>query len=274
MVSPQTDAPATPAGFATRGYCVVPDVLGADQVARLRAYCDERLHNAGVVEMAASEILPVRALAEIPFLPAVVDALRPFLGADFRVYPNMTVRKDLYVPWHVDDAFGGPRKEYVWEPDFVHIQAAVYLQDNSGQAGGGIDAVPGSHLTSFDEGGTAMPHYRARIDPILQETPPVTVTSRAGDLVMWHARLLHASTAPTTPRSLRKYGFFFSAGRNHAYENNRFLSHLVSKGVRLIDGRPVHQRRFAEVVDLRYPASFPDWLVSAARARGIGVATF
>ena len=256
--------------FATAGYVVVPQVLSAEEVADLRALCSRELSGGGT-EMLASQFLEFPELAAIPFRDEVVSAVRQLLGADYRLYPNFTARKDVYVPWHVDDAFAGPDREYVWEPDFAHAQAAIYLQDNDGT--GGIDVIPGTHLISFDGYGKVPADFEIAARTIGASSYPRTVPTRAGDLLLWHPRLMHASTGGPRPRDRDKFGVFFGCGRNHPYDNSRFLAQLVSNRIRMIDGVPRVLPRLAEIVDLRWPGSFPEWMVKKAQDIGIEIAT-
>ncbi len=167
----------------------------------------------------------------------------------------------------------GRAAEYVWDTSFAHVQAAVYLQDNRQGSGGGIDAVPGSHLTSFDAFGHAAPDFATATAVLKDNDLATTVLADAGDLVLWHARLLHASTPVTESSGQEKFGIFFSCGRNDAYVNSRYLTHLLAKRVRISGGVAQPNARFAEIADLRFPASFPDWFVQAHEAQGTAVAT-
>jgi hypothetical protein len=256
--------------FQTDGYAIVRQVLAADEVAELRALCSRELAGSGT-EMLASQFLTLPELAAIPFRDEVVSALRELLGADYRLYPNFTARKDVYVPWHVDDAFAGPDREYVWEPGFAHAQAAIYLQDNEGS--GGIDVIPGTHLISFDGYGKVPADFEIAARTIGASAYPRTVPTRAGDLLLWHPRLMHSSTGGPRPRTEDKFGIFFGCGRNHPYDNSRFLSQLVFNRVRMIDGVARTLPRLAEIVNLRWPDSFPEWMVKKAKDAGIEIAT-
>jgi len=266
MSSDQAQADA----FSTDGYLIVPAVLTADEVAELRELCSRELTGGGT-EMLASQFLSLPELAEIPFRERVVSAIKNLLGPDYRLYPNFTARRDVYVPWHVDDAFVGPDREYVWHPDFGHAQAAIYLQDNDDS--GGIDVIPGTHLMSFDGYGKVPPDFDIAARTIGASSYPRTVHTRAGDLLLWHPRLMHASTGGARPRERDKFGIFFGCGRNRPYDNSRFLSQLVFNRVRMIDGVPRTLPRLAEIVHLRWPESFPEWMVKKAEETGIEIAT-
>lgn len=260
--------------FRRTGYAVVPGILDSTEILKLRKICAQRLTDDGAQEMCSSEFLTVPELARVPVNDLVVTALKELLGSDYRTYPNFIVRKSVYVPWHVDDAFTGPGGEYVWDPAFAHVQAAVYLQDNRAGAGGGIDVLPGSHLVSFDAYGRMPPDFVTATSVLESHGLASTVQANAGDLVLWHARLLHASTPVTAPSGQEKFGIFFSCGRNDPYASNRYLTHLLTKRIRVKDGIARYNPRFAEIADLRYPDSYPTWFVESHKKHGTAMATF
>ncbi len=263
--------------FDADGFTVLPGLLSPDEVAALRGICSRRLTDRGRQEMLPQEFLSVPELTRVPFGADVAAALRAILGEQVVVYPNVTVRKDLYVGWHVDEAFVGAGRESVWEPDFSHVQGAVYLQDNDDRTGGGLDVVPGSHVRSLDERGTVGGDFGGAMADLRRELGECRIPSRAGDLVLWHARLVHASTpsveGPSSSREDAKFGVFFSAAPKDDFQQNRFLSHLVSKQVQREDGRPVLYPRHAAVLDLRWPDSFPPRVQGEVSAAGVSVAS-
>lgn len=261
--------------FAETGFAVVPGVLDPEEVSRARELCESFSET---LEVPGDAFLETKELGGLLVKAPVVESFRGLLGENYRLYPNMTVRKSLYVGWHVDLAFAGPGRQYVWKHDFAHIQAAVYLQDNDADTGGGIDVVPGSHIHSLDAYGRATPDFPAALRAAPR--PPVRVDSRAGDLVLWHARLWHASTpSHLGPEERRepeqaKLGIFLSAGRDDLYENNRYLSHLSLKRVHRVDGEVRPNPRFTEMLDRKFPDEYPEWLVDRMREAKFSVANF
>lgn len=264
--------------FTDKGFAVIPGLLSGQEVAELRETCVRFLTDTGMQELLPAEFLSTPGLASVPFRAQVADLLKDVLGPSPCVYPNLTVRKNLYVSWHVDEAFIGPGRQYVWLPTFRHVQAAVYLQDNDDDLGGGLDVVPGTHRMSFDGYGLTEPDYEVILRHVLTAHDTHRIKSRAGDLVLWDARLLHASTpsnASAAEESGRpKFGVFFSAGSGDPYAANRYLSHLVSKRIQLNDGVPVFHPRHAAVLDVRFPADYPEWLQRRMKEIGLSVASF
>ncbi|MDI9885561.1 phytanoyl-CoA dioxygenase family protein [Streptomyces hydrogenans] len=263
--------------FARDGYAILPGVLDRETVAGLRELCGRLLTGEGKQEMLPRTFLATPELTDVLLRDEITAALTRVLGPRVAFYPNLTIRKSLYIGWHIDEAFAGPGKEYVWDPGFAHLQGAIYLQDNDERTGGGIDVLPGSHLASIDGYGRARPDFDSALANPPGGRPPVRVDSKAGDLVLWHARLMHASTPAAGPEdgdAPTKLGLFFSAGRHDAYENNRFLSHLTAKRVQVEDGKQVFYERHGQVLDIRYPESYPHQVRQRAADAGVTFASF
>ncbi|MEV0398194.1 phytanoyl-CoA dioxygenase family protein [Polymorphospora rubra] len=108
------------------------------------------------------------------------------------------------MPLHVDDTFVGPGRESAWAPGFVHVQAGLYLQDNDPATGGAIDVIRGSHLMSFDEYGRVPAEFDVANWTLGTSSLRETLDIRAGDVVLWHGRLMHASTRVHQPSGREK----------------------------------------------------------------------
>lgn len=264
MTSHQAN-PSTPARFLADGYDVIKGVLDAEDVSEARLVAADAMGESD--EMLPSALLHQTRLTKVLTHPRVLDYLRELFDGKYTFYPNITVRKDVFVDWHIDDAFVGPHRQNIWRPDFLHLQGAVYLQPNDDQAGGAIDVVPGSHLISVDGHGTAEPEYR----PLLSKA--ITVEAEAGDLLLWHARTVHRSTPRRQAISESKYGIFFSAGRLDTYFANYFLTHLAGKRVLRGETRKAEFPRHVDTSNLRYPEDFPDALRESLEAQGTSFTT-
>jgi Phytanoyl-CoA dioxygenase (PhyH) len=258
--------------FADRGYLILRGVLNSDEVEVVRELCAAHLSDAGT-EMRGSDFLKVSELARIPIHPRVLPVIRELFGERFRLYPTYTARKNVYIPWHVDDAFAGTGREYVWAPEFLHVQGGLYLQDNNPSTGGGIDVIRGSHLMSFDGYGTTRPQFEVAGWTLANSSLRESVDTRAGDVILWNARLMHASTPVQREPDREKFGVFFSYGRDDLCDNSRFLCQLVANRVRTMNGISGLIPRLAEIADIRYPASFPEWFVKEAEAAGVSLVT-
>jgi hypothetical protein len=192
----------------------------------------------------------------VPTYPPVVAVLRGLLGRDFVFLPESAVHDSGYGGWHKDT--GAQERAgltFHWEPDFRMVQVALYLQDNTPAAGGGLDVIPGSHLRrdqcgEFRERGGLRDWLQARLWGAVRGCA-YSVPSAAGDLVLFHYRLDHRATQPAAqpvPPEHRKLAIFFACSANNRH---------VRKYIDFIACRP----EYHYLKDHRYP----DNLLRAAR---------
>ncbi|WP_248965877.1 phytanoyl-CoA dioxygenase family protein [Sphaerisporangium perillae] len=268
-----TSAPEQSETFAQRGYIILRGMLSAAEVEHARSICAEKLTRQGVREMMTSDFLASEFMAGIGLRDRVVAAVGHLVGGPVVLYPNCTARMNVYVPWHVDSTFVGADTEHVWEPGFVHVQAGLYLQDNDPIGGGGIDVISGSHLMSFDGHGRIRAEFDNAARILSGSHLRETVDTKAGDIVLWHARLLHASTPVQQESEREKFGIFFSYGRDDLRDNHRFMSQISVDSVRTMNGVSRTIPRLAEIAGFRYPGDFPDAFVREAEHAGVRVVT-
>jgi hypothetical protein len=217
------------AQFQTQGFLVVPGVLDPETVAQLRslliAKFDSESREPGdtktLLNMAPSRLPD---LARVMGNPQFLAALRAVLGDDFVFLPEMPAMDSQFGGWHKDTSAQEMAGEnFHWDPDYLMLEAAFYLQDN-GSFGGGLDIVPGSQsvrdryvnptllqktTNKLKKDGTAAVTKKA-----------YSIPNKAGDLVLFHFRADHRATQPTAcsmdeiPEEHRKLGFFFACSRN------------------------------------------------------------
>jgi ectoine hydroxylase-related dioxygenase (phytanoyl-CoA dioxygenase family) len=259
--------------LSDHGYVIVRGVLDAAEVRRARDLCTGYLTGSGSQEMLTSDFLADDFLAGIVLRDRVVRAVKELVGERPVLYPSCTARKNVYVPWHVDAAFVGPTAAYVWEPGFAHVQCGLYLQDNDPVSGGGIDAVRASHLMSFDGYGTREPDFDIPAATVGRSSLVERVDTRAGDMVVWNARMMHASTPVVHELEREKFGVFFSYARQHARDNHRFLTQIAMDSMRTMNGVSRLIPRLDEIAHLRYPDSFPGWFVDRAAEQSVQIVT-
>jgi ectoine hydroxylase-related dioxygenase (phytanoyl-CoA dioxygenase family) len=226
------------AAFARDGYTVVPEVLTGAQVAGLRTSLqalfdapEESLPPGDSDTFLMDVLVRQPEIRWVLFHPPVLAALRGLLGDDFVVLPESVVQRNRFGGWHKDTT-SQERTGLLFHraDDFLMVEAAIYLQDNSTEHGGGLDVVPGSHRTRD-------PYVRPSLTDKVRSKlglPPsaprrfTQVASRAGDLVLFDFRLDHRATPRTAPAE-DKLAIFFAASSN--------TSHVASY-VDFISGRP------------------------------------
>ena len=258
--------------FFKDGYLIIRGLLDEEEIVSLRKVCDDYKRRTKNMEMLSSEFLSVPELARIPLNPKVLATLKELLGPRYTLFPNFTMRSGLYTGWHIDAAFNKPQN-HLFNKDFLHVQSVVYLQDNDPAMGGGLDVKPGSHrkfINCFGHQSNLSRRLRKYRNEYLKE---VTVDSKAGDLVLWHARLLHKSTANrVTVRNENKFGIFWSAAKSNDSATH-YLSHLKSKSKLRLNGMNHFNRdRFIELLKMKYPPEdYPSNFVKMASSHKIKV---
>ena len=247
--------------FLDEGFAVVPQLIDMDEVGRLRATCRQYLTADTEAEMHATRILNHPDLASVAFRTKTIRILKGLLGDRLTIYPNMTARSARYTTWHVDNGFvphflSGDSK-YLWLESFRHAQCVVYLQDNDRQTGGGLDIVPQTHGIDFDMGkGTSSLIASAMLSGSIK-TRPLSIPSRAGDLVLFDGRLLHRGTPARKPAPRKKLGIFFSAARTDQSQIDSYMSYLAGRADQLIARGDAPAWMIDRYTDLR-TVQFPD----------------
>lgn len=297
MSTPELTAAEMRRHFLEQGYLCVPGAVSPERVQRMREACEafyaERVARqqetgAGEAEMTTHEFLRIPELATIPFEPGVVEALAAVLGPGFTVYPNITMRVARYTTWHVDNGFVHKFHQgdasHLDDPDFLHAQCAVYLQDNDpGGAGGGLDVIPGSHLARLkvNRGGLAADAEGKRA-----MSRPYSIPSRAGDLILFDGRAMHRGTPAVTPAAQKKYAIFWGASRTHRGQAEGLLRYLSQRSDYLkgegetTESKTAHEligmfvNRYSDVATVQYPEDYPPRVLELVKSQGLAIGAF
>jgi hypothetical protein len=158
------------------------------------------------------------------------DALHSVLGNPVVVVPECALHMNFFSTWHQDS--NSPRRDgqhFYLRPSFKMLQAAIYLQNNSVEFGGGLDVMPQSHRdVRFDRyedwllrKRADMPNLpafarnmmtRAAYAPrhLCGRRAVRTVPISVGDVVLFDIRIFHRATPPRpgAERSTDKYAIF------------------------------------------------------------------
>lgn len=211
------------------GYAVVRDVVSEADMARARA--NSFFRESAVAEMPASAILADDCLAGVIFGDAVVEVYRRLFTGTAVLFPNVSVRRNVYTPWHVDRGFVG-KGAYIRRPDFRAYQFGVYL--TAGPDGApALDVRPRSHrlLQRCPFRTTALIDIYSY--GLSTRYRPVTLEVGPGDLLVWDCRVFHRGTpvgagSPNT----EKLALYWSMSIEHPEHEDGFMRHLVGRGHR------------------------------------------
>jgi hypothetical protein len=266
--------------FRSRGYIAVPRVVAQDALPRLRDICCAYMRDRAGGEMPSSQFLSIDELAAIPFKPAVTGALRQILGDGYTTYPTFRVNAGLFTNWHLDNNYRpdfSASGTYIHPWESGHAQCILYLQDNDARVGGGLDVLPGSHRIP----GMPQSVFFRKLNRVVNFVrQPVSLATKAGDLVVFDIRLLHRGTQAHEPSGGIKLFITWSASRSTEAHAGRFMSYYVERRdhlKRLGERSPQHESILSNYDDLmavRYPEDYPLAIVQSANAQGIKVASF
>jgi phytanoyl-CoA hydroxylase len=235
------------AAFARDGYMIERGLCAPADVAAMRAAADEALRQrAGPIEYEADVAYPgapagraapggdtprrlLDALSRAAVFenwacsPALTGRVRALLGtADIRVvraHHNCVMTKQprhsSATGWHQDIRYWSFRR-----PDLVNAWTAL---DREGPENGGMRLIPGSHRAVFDTGSFDAdrffrddhPANRAWIERAVQ------VDLAPGDVLFFHAALLHAAGRNRTAQRKRAVVFSYRAADNPPLPDTR-----------------------------------------------------
>jgi ectoine hydroxylase-related dioxygenase (phytanoyl-CoA dioxygenase family) len=139
--------------YNKNGYVIIRNVLSETEIKTFRSHMKNIFDTKIISEQGDLELVRSNIFSRFPevqeyfFKQPVIDSLKDLLGDDFIIMPEVSVMDSKYGGWHKDttsiELFG---QDFHKSPDFKLVNAAFYLQDNT-DFGGGLDVVPGSHLT-------------------------------------------------------------------------------------------------------------------------------
>lgn len=232
------------ADFKKNGFVILPQVFSPTEVADYRTQLAEIFSKSperpGDRQNIRFDPLPHHAglrktLAKKP----VIEALTKLLGAGFLLLPEVSIHDSgLYGGWHRDtgsqESVG---KRFHFSSDYNVVNVAIYFQDNHPKYGGGLDIVPGSHLTKSSWWQNQKASNR-KIKFVLSHLDKrnlipksimhgrkgqYSIPSKAGDVVIFHTHCEHRPTHPKIdplPPEYRKFALFLLFSSNNAHARN------------------------------------------------------
>jgi hypothetical protein len=262
--------------FEKYGYVTIANVISKQQVEELRAYL-ERFFTSGK-ELNTREFFLNSILYNIPFNDRVIGFLKVLLGQEIVLYPNFTVRKNLFTDWHIDGAFVG-KDPVLQSNNFKHVQCALYLQRNSAEVGGGLDVVPFSHNLLFRKikNTNTVSNWLVNLRNVLYK--PVSIDYNLGDLIIFHSRLIHRGTQirkdiknnGLANPGMSKYGIFWSASKSDDDHIKRHMNYFKSTYTESVQSNDDNknldtleqfkiiktQMRFKNIIGFKFPDDYP-----------------
>jgi hypothetical protein len=219
----------------TKGYAVVRDVFTAGEIASLRGIVDRHFAAGKGVGRVVGYVQPNAAIA-VPDLAwlwgqdKVVALLRRALNTEDIVFTgHCDVHRDARFRWHKDS---GPRAgdyfngDYFGADDCRVYKLGIYLEDHVG-GDCGLKVSPASHRS-----------------PAMSAQPPVSLDTRAGDVVLFDVRLSHCGQVP----DLVERGLSLTSrllGVSQGAPGSKFFSRVHARYLRALRRRPRQSVFFA-----------------------------
>jgi hypothetical protein len=274
--------------YREQGFVVFRDVLSRAEIDALREagaayFRDGRTH------MSTRAFVGIPALAALPFNERITQRIADVFGRDYVTLSQYSVSANLHNPqWHRDSQsqLGDP---ILYEPDYLVAKAAVYLQDNDREWGGGMEILPRSHrpgclppLSSFT-GGSALgkpSRFLARLLASARNKAlkPLWLPLKAGDALVFHANLLHRASQPGADKP--RGGHKNAELRDPPPARFKYLIDWeVSPANRHVAAYLRHQKKraenepglFRDSMAVRFPEDYPPPLVAHIRRLGLTV---
>lgn len=202
--------------YEANGYLVIPQALGAEELAAVRAAADRAearwradpsLPGArgAVLHQVQAPIEYDEALLGLLWQPAVFPLVRAILGDDVQMIDNDYFITPPHTPrthvgWHRDVGMPG-----VYHPLSTLMVKVFYLLSDVGADSGGTAMIPGSHRAPAE---APLPTGEPG------RTPGATqMTGKAGDAYLFNGRVTHAAVNNDSDRPRRvliyNYGHFW-----------------------------------------------------------------
>lgn len=274
--------------FRKNGYVIVRNALDAGQVttlrARLKAIITARQRPQKHFLM-PSETFSNPEIYTLPFNGRIVAACREIFGDPFAMVPDLVVHTNRFdtgprAGWHYDGQ-SERRYGYMSRPDYLFAKCGLYLQDNSREWGGAIDAVKGGHRY--------FPIKRLAVEDRVKNLigrfgKPVDL--KAGDALIFDSRLPHTGTYPHAlpDPQIDEHGYVTNAAEPHQKHAiywevchpdwaRPFMENSAYRAAAKEIGDKETTVFFSNYVRLRFPDDYPSDFVAAARENRIEVAT-
>jgi ectoine hydroxylase-related dioxygenase (phytanoyl-CoA dioxygenase family) len=225
--------------FTSNGYLLVPGILDQEQVRSLREYLRPKFEAPaehrpkGDLDNVMLDVFshnpPIRWLL---FHEPTQQVLRGLLGDDYVVLREAGAHFEMFGTWHKDTtAQERAGHTFQWDPDYLMVEVAYYLQDNSEEFGGGVDVQPGTHRQRDRYATPKKADLYRKVRNRVFGDNSLSVPSTAGDLVIFDFRLNHRATQRTSsnpPPDRQKMAVFIACSRNTPHVQ-RYHDYIASR---------------------------------------------
>lgn len=162
-------------------------------------------------------------LVDLIFTDRYIQVFKDLLGDKMVVLPEPAIHRNRFYYWHKDSTFIDEQGEdYHWNEDFQAVMAAMYLQDNDDEYGGGLTVVPKTQHVRDQYHKIPNMNIIERaflklqkllkisfFDKLENHPQNMQIQSMKGDVVILDIRLDHKGTTPKKKRlNYDKFAYF------------------------------------------------------------------
>ena len=206
-------------------------------------------------------------LVDLIFTERYVQVFKDLLGSNMVILPEPAMHRNRFYYWHKDSTFLDEQEEtFHWNEDFQAIMAAMYLQDNDDEYGGGLTVVPNTQhnrdpyhkipkMNIIQRGFLKMQKILGLsfFDKLEKDPGLTNLQSMKGDIVLIDIRLDHKGTTPIKRRkNYDKFAYF-----NFVLDSDKYTSDVI----RCMRARP--SGYFTEY--LKHDTELPESLIAKSK---------
>lgn len=176
-------------------------------------------------------------LVDLIFTERYIQVFKDLLGSEMVILPEPAIHRNRFYYWHKDSTFLDEQGEtFHWNDDFQAIMAAMYLQDNDNEYGGGLTVVPNTHqnrdpyhkiskMNLFQRGFLKLQKMMgvSFFDKLEKDPGLTNLQSMKGDIVLIDIRLDHKGTTPIKRReNYDKFAYF-----NFVLDSDKYTADVI-----------------------------------------------
>lgn len=199
------------------GYLIIENFIPQDLIDRYcKRFLKDTLSIGKIGYLSPTPYLEVDEIKNLCLYPPLLDKLQELIGHEMAMHLNLTNWKSTQRNWHQDDYLNPVSVN-------AHYAGVWFALDYIHPDSGPFEFVPGSHrwdVCRQEKILSALPpeirsdpdwpwHAEKILNPLYdaeierQRVQPVTWCGKKGDVLIWHAWLLHRGSLPRNPEIVR-----------------------------------------------------------------------
>jgi ectoine hydroxylase-related dioxygenase (phytanoyl-CoA dioxygenase family) len=188
--------------YQTAGYVGPFSILGTQELAEYQAkverdlLCSYQSHGKRVDSL-HSRHLDIDWVYDVCAHPGIVGRVLSLIGDSILLYTSQFFVKEPgggEIPWHQD-------RDYLFVDQPLQTVCAWVALSHTTLYNGCLEFIPGSHKINFPHRTQSLPHLFNAVALFDKSTcaEPVSLSMKAGEVVLFHANILHKSRPNLTP---------------------------------------------------------------------------